>query len=178
MCTNCYLIQEFQSSWLTPFYWLSRMMAVVGKLCQLHLSRISSKSGYVKVWVWEGKQHFLVTQDASRRFFSAPLTPMALRFSCFYRVALWWAPTEGREVHTLRDAHSGAILLGRRNTDFLPWIYHTAPCETCEMPAPLLFCFLTFFYFARSLSSVWGWKEIKEKKVNLVIKFSCYANSG
>lgn len=71
--------------------------------------------------------------------------PMALKLSRSFQTARKRALTEGRKVHTLKDASSRAMLLGRSNTDLLPQINPTAPCETHKMPAPLLFRFLTFF---------------------------------
>lgn len=118
---------------------------------------------------------------------------MALKLSRSFQTARQRALTEGRKVHTLKDASSRAMLLGRSNTDLLPQINPTAPCETHKMPAPLLFRFLTFFispgYLFLYLFTVQRVRFKKKKKkekegepcsfpASLVIKFGCYANEG
>lgn len=128
------------------------MRATIGKLRQLHLSKISisvlpqrllCKRGRASVG---GQAAFLPFSKSGQRVsIHPPPPPMALKLSRFFRTARQRALTEGRKVHTLKDASFRAMLLGRSNTDLLPQINPTAPCETRKMPAPLLFRFLTFF---------------------------------
>lgn len=99
--------------------------------------------------MWEGNQHSLVSQDTSRSFvlffFSPSPTPHVPQVQLFLS-GCTVASTNGGEKSSHTETLTPAQYFSAEVTQtFSRGSIPPPPCESHEMPAPLLLCFLTFF---------------------------------